>query len=125
MIRKLRRRHRATFTVLCVLLPVGFVAALAARPEFPVGQVTADSEVAASYAPLPTMPLEAPDVLVYLVGGEFPGESSGDALPDGARLLGVYAPKVRLPLPEGLESGVHTLIYFSLGHAEIVHTETL
>ena len=123
MIRKLRRRHRAAFTVLGVLLPVGFVAALAARPEFPVAEAGPDSSgagAAVRHVPPPTAPVEGPDVLVYLVAGEFAGET----LPDDARLLGSYAPLVRLPLPDGLEPGTQTLIYFSLGHGEIVHAET-
>ena len=123
MIRRLRVRHRRTFGVLAVLLPLGFVASLAVRPEFPVS-ATAPSELLATPDGTPLhvsgqIP-GAPDVLVYLVPGEF----AGDALPDDALLLGSCGREREFRLPDDLE-GEHTLVYYSLAHGEVVLTTGL
>ena len=122
VIRRLRIRHRRTFGVLAVLLPIGFVAAIAARPEFPASATSprelyqrADGQLFIQ----PGLFVDAPDVLVYLVPGEF----SGDSLPADALLLGSLASaESRFKVPADFEEGGHTLVYYSLGHGEIVLT---
>jgi hypothetical protein len=111
VIRRLRVRHRRAFGVLAVLLPVGFIAALAVRPEFPLSE-TSPGELLGRGS-WPPVDMQAPDILVYLVPGEF----AGSELPDGAVLLGRS--------PGELEEGGHTLVYYSLAHGEIVHLQVV
>lgn len=57
-----------------------------------------------------------PDVLVYWVTGE---TTTGDALPDNARLLGTFS-TAELKLPADLAGGDGRLILYSLADQEIV-----
>jgi len=122
MIRRLRVRHRRVFGGLAVLLPVAFVAAIAARPEFPVSKTSPRGLVERTEGEFflePGLFVAAPDVLVYLVSGEF----SGDSLPADALLLGTLASaRSSFPVPEDLEPVGHTLVFYSLGHGEVVLT---
>ena len=150
MIERLRGRHRRVVALLCVALPIGFVAGLLVRPEFPV-------QAADPALRLPTgaagaengwryFELEAGGELALRVVGEdggtlleiqpeadpqrpdvlvywsaaVPEESS--ALPAGAALLGALsgAELRRLPLPAGTSGDEGTLYLYSLGRQEIV-----
>ncbi len=83
MIAPLRRRHRATFLVLGVALPVLFVGALVVR-EDPPTQDELPAELTAGRVPIAEQPPD-PDPLLYW-SAETP--VVGESLPKGARFLG-------------------------------------
>lgn len=145
MIRRLRRRHRLWTTALAVVVPIGFVAALAARPARPVGEAAAGSDMpraraiadwssigelpisgaiepwrgARILALTPREPLARPDLLVYWSPGGAPEPPAGGALPPDVVLLGALGEaEERYRLPPGTAAG--TVVIYSLGHHEVV-----
>lgn len=142
MIARLRRRHRVATLALAVLMPPSLAVAVLARSEATtssvpvalVGDRTADSPRWSRDDLFAEVPIRArrfagdrgaiielqplrdpllPDLLVYWSSG-----GVGDALPEGARLLGrlagMEARRFALPAPRG------TLHLYSLGHARLV-----
>jgi len=85
LIRPLRSAHRAIWSALALSLPLGLVAALAARPELPREDLAAlEPGSVDPHEKLIALAAGSPDVLVYW--SEAPG--AGAALPQDARLLG-------------------------------------
>ena len=147
MIARLRRRHRAATIALAVLMPPALAVALIERSEVPPSAVPvallADTTSGSPrwsrddlFAAVPIrargfagergalvelQPLRdplLPDLLVYWSAG-----GAGDALPEGAQLLGrlagVEARRFALPAAGG------SLHLFSLGHARLVDSAAL
>jgi hypothetical protein len=146
MIQPLRQCHRAAFAALAVLLPVAFIAGIAARKGAPVvasfpgvlnGSLDASARVLRKESDLwpgrrirTTLGVAAsglivefisgelvgPDVLVYWETGEVQGT---EGLSEKAQLLGGFSTGAPTPLPvhEG-ETGRFTL--YSLANHEIV-----
>ena len=130
MIAPLRRRHRAVFTLLALLLPVGLVAALRARPSFDTfepgdatqGALAVDGLEAPLVAVLSEDVLElralidpkVPNLLVYHSQLAPPGAG----LPPDARLLGAL-PGTR-PTSFELGSSAGVLLFYDLGHSTLL-----
>lgn len=148
MIRPLRQRHRITICALCVLLPTAFVAGIAARRPAPVvpllpselavhtadfGKVVwskadiwpnqeiitslrrdKDRSVAVEFM---FRKIVKPDVLVYWAQVR---ETSRVGLPDNARLLGAFANRAPLRIPEDLRGNIGRFVLYSLADHEIV-----
>ncbi len=146
MIAPLRRRHRALFVVLALALPVGVVAALRARPDFPIdanvrpaaphvlgrgttAAVTAlgvELHLALDRDSLLIEALDDPKVPDLLIYWSAQAPAPG-ALPADARLLGEL-PGTRLSAfpcpPESRPPGASTLTgslyFYDLGHATLL-----
>jgi len=146
MILPLRQRHRRLFAVLGVLLPIAFVAGIAARKTMPLRAETnwvtelREAEKLAwersdlfSKVPVRVRLLHGPawyrvgfsvgrgfakpDLLVYWVAGS---PAITDKLPDHARLLGPFDPSLSLQLPSDAASTGGVLVLYSLADNEIV-----
>ena len=148
MIRSLRRRHRAMVCTLGVLLPVAFVAGIAARRPVPV----AESVPAELRGNLPNF-----GIVVWTKADLWPGhriitslrrngaglvavelvlrnlakpdvlvywaagkETAVEGLPDNARLLGALSKGVPLPMPADARVEVGRFVLYSLADHEVV-----
>jgi hypothetical protein len=147
VIARLRRRHRVATIALAALMPPALAVALIERAEAPtsavpvalIGDVTIGSprwsrddlfaalsirargfagERGAVVELQPLLDPLLPDLLVY-----WSADGAGDALPEGAQLLGrlagVEARRFALPAPSG------RLHLYSLGHARLVDSAAL
>lgn len=128
MIAPLRRVHRALWPVVGLATGALYVAALGARPEWPVESAPAGGAAADVELVEPSLGLSvragevlafdregphAPDRLLY-----WSAEAAAETLPAGARLLGpVGGPPRRYALPEGETGGLYV---YSLGHGELL-----
>jgi hypothetical protein len=144
MILPLRRRHRRMFAVICVLLPVAFVAGVAARKPLPTaspaGQETflnqwdrrdlfANTVIRvqllreASNTNHIAIQMSGPkdfvkaNLLVYWL----PAASTlKDTVPDDAVLLGAFVSGQPLPTPPALTGKPGALVLYSLADHEVV-----
>ena len=144
MILPLRRRHRRMFAVIGVLLPVAFVAGVAARKPIPTASPSGQETLLnqwerldlftnttvhvqllrkASNTNRTAILMSAPkdfvkaDLLVYWL----PANSTlKDNIPDNAILLGAFVSGRPLPMPPALAGKPGTLALYSLADHEIV-----
>ena len=146
MIAPLRRRHAVAWVVIGLSLPVGYVAALAARRDIPrvdapddvAGETlwtrsralaAVDVDLAARRTTsgtelllTPHRPLARPDVLVYWLP---PG---AEPVPRPSVLLGAFAgdAPASFPLPVAADEGrLGTVLLYSLGHQTDVDSAAL
>ena len=133
----LRRRHRATVTLLAVLVPAMVLMALAARTPAPTDRANLSPPSPAGSQEIETFPgfigrmsvegggiltlegteeLRQPDVLAY-----FSTSAPGDSLPVDVHLLGpvAYRQARSFPLPDEAAAGGHLILY-SLAHQEVL-----
>jgi hypothetical protein len=150
MILPLRRRHRRVFAIVGLLLPLAFIAGIAARKPIPTAALSADvfSErktfTKALWDRSDLFPKTALRVQVlsqeattnrcaiqFSAAKDFvkadllvywlPAESkTTDAIPDDAILLGVFSPSSPLPLSAGSVGKPGVLVLYSLADHEIV-----
>jgi hypothetical protein len=149
MILPLRRRHRRMFAVISVLLPVAFVAGVAARkpiptttlqnslpsaqPAFSINQWERDDLFTnttvsvqllrnASNTNRTAIQMSAPKDFVkadLLVYWLPTGSTLNDNLPDDAVLLGAFVSSQLLPVPPTLTAKPGSLVLYSLADHEI------
>ena len=142
MIQPLRAHHRWTFEVLGVLLPVIFLAGLAARPpatkelmascHAPGQQIWEDTHAWKNRAITTTLYSQGPAVLVQLAPASELNESdlllywSPETAPPAniatAKLLGTFDPNRHYQLPQGKHG---SLLLYSAAHAQVIDSATL
>ena len=150
MIRPLRQRHRIMVCTLGVLLPVAFVAGIAARRPVPVARsVPAELESKASdfgavvwtkadlwpdqriitslrrkAAGIVAVELMVRDLAKpdVLVYWAAGKETAVEGLPENARLLGALSNGVPLPIPAGARGEAGRFVLYSLADHEVVAT---
>lgn len=150
MIRPLRQRHRRTIAALALVLPIAFVAGIAARKPVPVAG-TLPAELATRADVFGRVVLTKADlwagerIITRLrrdsagaIAVEFmfrdvtrpdvlvywvPGqETIGEGLPDRARLLGPFSNRRPLPIRPDARGERGRLVLYSLADHEIVAT---
>jgi len=147
MIATLRQRHRRTFFALGIILPVAFIAGIAARQAVPAAknlppEFSADNKATSivweradlfGKAPVTVQFLRATDKAVFirlttdknfvkpdlLVYWAAENQTITDTLPANATLLGTLA-AAQLPVSETLAHLPGVLVLFSLADSEIV-----
>jgi len=151
MILPLRRRHRRMFAVIGVLLPVAFVAGVAARKPIPTASLPAGlpsgqetllnqwerHDLFTNAAIRVQLLRDAPNtnrtaiqmsaqkdfVKADLLVYWLPAESTlKDDIPDDAVLLGAFVSGQLLPVPAALTAKPGSLVLYSLADQEIVGT---
>lgn len=150
MILPLRRRHRRMFAVIGILLPVAFIAGIAARKPIPTS--TVPETISAQPEAFTKLVWDRSDLfpkttvraqllrdegnlnrlaVILAASREFakpdvlvywvPAETNvRDTIPDEAVLLGAFRPNQPLPLPSNDSKQPGLLILYSLADQEIV-----